>query len=35
MPHRGQKRPLASGDADQGPSYVISLRQPSFSDDGM
>ena len=34
LPHRGQKRPLADGDAGQGPSYVISLRQ-SLSDDGM
>lgn len=35
LPHRGQKRPLASGDTGQGPLDVISLRQPSDSDDGM
>jgi hypothetical protein len=35
LPHRGQKRPLASGDAGQGPLDAISLRQPSDSDDGM
>jgi hypothetical protein len=34
-PDRGQKRPLASGDAGQGPPDAISLRQPSDSDDGM
>jgi hypothetical protein len=31
----GRKRPLAGGDAGQGPSYVISLCQPSLSADGM
>lgn len=34
LPHGDGRGPLAGGDAGQGPSYVISLRQP-LSDDGM